>query len=108
MPLRGGEGGCSIPNALNLEKLGVKIDNCVLLLNFIALFCYTARLPLFSRISPDEDADKMVCLCCIKTLLLCFVINVFRKEFHDLEDWILNPGPLYFTSLPESSGLRLK
>ena len=30
--------GCSIPNVLNLEKLGVKIVNCSLLLGFIALF----------------------------------------------------------------------
>ena len=30
--------GCSVLNALNLEKKGVKIQKCVLLLNFISLF----------------------------------------------------------------------
>ena len=50
---------------------------------FVPLFCYTPRLPLFSRINPDEDAElkKVLCLCYIKTLLLCFVRNNFRKEF---------------------------
>ena len=45
-------GGCSIPNALNLNELGVKTRNCALLWDFFALFCYTAHMPLFSRISP--------------------------------------------------------
>ena len=31
-------GGCSILNALNLEKWGVKIPNCALLMDFFALF----------------------------------------------------------------------
>ena len=31
-------GGCSIPNALNFEKLGVKPHNRGLLLNVFALF----------------------------------------------------------------------
>ena len=41
--------GCRVLNALNLEKCGVKIHNCVLLLIF---FGYTSRMPLLSRISP--------------------------------------------------------
>ena len=45
--------GCSIPNALNLEKkIGVNIRNCALLLDFLALFCHNALIPLFFRISP--------------------------------------------------------
>ena len=47
--------GCNIPNALNLEKLGVKIHNYVLLLEFLALFHYNTRMPLFSRISPTSS-----------------------------------------------------
>ena len=31
-------GGCSVLNALNLEKCWVKMHNCALLLRFIALF----------------------------------------------------------------------
>ena len=42
--------GCSVLNALNLEKWGLKIHNCALLLDFLALFWL---LLLFSRISPD-------------------------------------------------------
>ena len=42
-----------VPNVLNLEQLGVKINKYVLLLNFPALFfCNTAWMPPFSRISP--------------------------------------------------------
>ena len=32
-------GRCSVLNALNLEKWGVKTHNCVLLLDFLILFC---------------------------------------------------------------------
>ena len=46
-------GECSIPNALNLKELGVETHNCAHLSDFLALFCYAARMPLFSRISPD-------------------------------------------------------
>ena len=45
-------GGCSILNVLNSEKWRVKIHYCALSLNFLALICYTAHMPLFSRISP--------------------------------------------------------
>ena len=31
-------GGCDVPNALNLEKLGVKIYDYAILLGFLALF----------------------------------------------------------------------
>ena len=41
--------GCNISHDLNLEKWGVKI--CPLL-DFLAFFCYTTCMPLFSRISP--------------------------------------------------------
>ena len=41
---------CSILNALNLRKWGVKIHNCALLLDFFPFFCYTASMPLFSEI----------------------------------------------------------
>ena len=44
-------GECSVLNALNLKKWGVRILNWVLLLDFCFLFVgYTARMPLFSRI----------------------------------------------------------
>ena len=38
MPFRGGGWWCSILHALNLERWGVKIHNCTLLLEFLALF----------------------------------------------------------------------
>ena len=44
--------GCSVLNALNLEKWGVKIHKCALSLGFLALFGYTLHMPLFCRISP--------------------------------------------------------
>ena len=44
--------GCSIPNVLNLEILGLKIHNYALQLDVLALFCYNARRPIFSRIHP--------------------------------------------------------
>ena len=44
----------SILNALNLKKLGVKIHNFALLLDFLALFGYTTHMPLFSRRSPGQ------------------------------------------------------
>ena len=44
--------GCSILNALNLEKWGAKIHNCAYLLDFLAPFCYTTCMSSFSRISP--------------------------------------------------------
>ena len=43
--------GCSVVNAQNLEKLGLKIHNCALLLNLF--FGSTASMPLLSRKSPD-------------------------------------------------------
>ena len=64
--------GCSISNAVNLEHLEGKTHNCALLPNFHALFHYTTRMPLFSRISParyksnltlktpNEDTDIIV------------------------------------------------
>ena len=47
-------GRCSILNTLNLGKWGVRIHNCAVLLDFLALFGYTERILLFSRISPDN------------------------------------------------------
>lgn len=44
--------GCSVPNALNLRKLEVKIYSCALLLDIFALFSCNACMYLFSRISP--------------------------------------------------------
>ena len=38
-------GGCSVLNAPNLEKLGVKIYNCALLWTFLPFFSYTACMP---------------------------------------------------------------
>ena len=46
-------GGCSIPNDLNLENLEGKSHNWAHCQNFPAFFHYTARMPLFSRITPD-------------------------------------------------------
>ena len=43
-------GECSILNALNLENFWVQIQNCALLLDFPALFCYTPRIHLIFRI----------------------------------------------------------
>ena len=37
---------------LNLKTLWVKIQNCALLLDFLALFHYTARMSLISRTNP--------------------------------------------------------
>ena len=46
-------GGCSVLNALNLEKWGIKTHNCALFTGLSCpFFCYTVRMPLFSRISP--------------------------------------------------------
>ena len=47
-----------ILNVLNLEKWGIKIHNCAFYLTFLLFFYYTARMPLFSRLSP---AYKLVC-----------------------------------------------
>ena len=47
-------GGFSIRNALNLENLEEKIQNCDLYWTLLPFFCYTTRMPLFSRISPDR------------------------------------------------------
>ena len=33
------------------KKIGAQIDDCDLLLDFLALFCHIAHTPLFSRIS---------------------------------------------------------
>ena len=44
-------GGCRIPDALYLENLEGEIYNCALLLNSLAFFRYTTRIPLFSRVS---------------------------------------------------------
>ena len=43
-------GGCSIPNELNLKKLGIKIHNYALLLEFLSFFRYTAHMPLFFKV----------------------------------------------------------
>ena len=51
--------GCSVLNALNLKKRGIKIHNCALLLDFRAFFCYTTRTPLFSRISADKGSSPI-------------------------------------------------
>lgn len=38
---------CNIPNALNLEQLGIKILKCALLLDLsVPFFRYTARMPI--------------------------------------------------------------
>ena len=38
-------GSCSIPNALNMGKLAVKIHYCALSLDFLVLFLYTTHMP---------------------------------------------------------------
>ena len=45
---------CIILNALNLNKLWMKIQSCANLLDFLVLFCYTASMPLISRICPAQ------------------------------------------------------
>ena len=44
-------GGCSIPNALDFQKLGGKIIIVPFSWTFLPFFRYTARMPLFSRIN---------------------------------------------------------
>ena len=44
--------GCSVLNALNLEKWGVKIHSVPLYWTFLPFFGYTTRVPLFSRSKP--------------------------------------------------------
>ena len=47
-------GVLNIQNVLNLENLVVKNHNCTLLLDFVALFCYTTCMSLFFKISPVQ------------------------------------------------------
>ena len=57
---RGGGGGCSILNALNLENLEGKIQDCALLL-FTELPCPFFVIPhaLFSRISVGSEKSNL-------------------------------------------------
>ena len=92
--------GCSILNALTLEKLRAKIDNCALLLGFFVLSYYTARMPLISRISPGrttKTSQKSFESQCIKgkekqnvihfmwlayaLKLLCGILNVTDENY---------------------------
>ena len=47
-------------NPLNLEKLEVKIHNCVLVQDILGLFCYNAHMPLFSKTGTDRDFPDIV------------------------------------------------
>ena len=50
-------GKSSIPNTLDLQKLGGKVVMVPFYWTFVPFFRYTASIPLFSRKSPDiEDA----------------------------------------------------
>ena len=64
-------GGCSVLNALNLEKRGVQIHSCT-------LFWYTARMLFFSRISPGwrEAVKKFI----ISKAKLCIFPWWIEKE----------------------------
>ena len=53
------EGGV-ILNARYLEKIWVKIENCALLLGFLALFCYTTCMPLIYRINTAIQANVAI------------------------------------------------
>ena len=53
------EGGV-ILNARYLEKIWVKIENCALLLEFLALFCYTTCMPLIYRINTAIQANVAI------------------------------------------------
>ena len=53
------EGGV-ILNARYLEKIWVKIENCALLLEFLALFCYTTCMPLIYRINIAIQANVAI------------------------------------------------
>ena len=53
------EGGV-ILNARYLEKIWVKIENCALLLEFLALFCYTTCMPLIYRINTAIQAHVAI------------------------------------------------
>ena len=54
------EGGGVILNARYLEKIWVKIENCALLLEFLALFCYTTCMPLIYRINTAIQANVAI------------------------------------------------
>ena len=52
--------GCSVLDALNLEKCGVKIHNCALLLHFIAFFLVTPHAcPCFLEKAMEVHACSM-------------------------------------------------
>ena len=53
------EGGV-ILHARCLEKIWVKIENCALLLEFLALFCYTTCMPLIYRINTAIQANVAI------------------------------------------------
>ena len=53
------EGGV-ILNARYLEKIWVKIENCALLLEFLALFCYATCMPLIYRINTAIQANVAI------------------------------------------------
>ena len=55
----GVQGGV-ILNARYLEKIWVKIENCALLLEFLALFCYTTCMPLIYRINTAIQANVAI------------------------------------------------
>ena len=50
-------GGWSVLNVLNSDKWGVQIHTCALLLELLAFFGYTVRMPFCSRINPEEGGS---------------------------------------------------
>ena len=52
-------GGCSVLNALNLEKCWVKCTIVPFYCTLLPFFGYNARMPLFSRIRPEKEVQKI-------------------------------------------------
>ena len=81
MPFR----GCSVLNALNLEKGGVQVHNCALLLDLPALFGYIARMPLIFRISPETCLKLPTKTSKLYPLLLTLNMPLFVRCFNRIQ-----------------------
>ena len=74
---RGGGGGCSVVNALNLEKRGLKTKIVPFHWTFLPFCSYTARMPLFSRISPAFTSAHSYCT----TIFFLSLISFAREHW---------------------------